>query len=140
WSCATCSAWTAWPRRQRLPVRVPRARGAPGPCGGLQLRGPLPRGPLPFHGQGRGSRPPERAAAAPGVRPGTRLYLAPARPDPALPQALGDGRTLIAWDRWSGTYDGFNTGRRIDLRTLADRSADIALLCDIWQDPGALAE
>lgn len=44
---------------------------------------------------------------------------------------LDVGRTLIVWDRWSGTYGGFNAGRRIDLTTLADRPEDIALLVDI---------
>jgi len=48
---------------------------------------------------------------------------------------LDVGRTLIVWDRWNGTYGGFNAGRRIDLTTLADRPEDIALLVDIWRDP-----
>jgi hypothetical protein len=50
---------------------------------------------------------------------------------------LDVGRTLIVWDRWSGSYRGFNAGRRIPLATLADRPDDIALLRDIWENPAA---
>lgn len=50
---------------------------------------------------------------------------------------LDVGKTLIVWDRWSGTYGGFHLGRRIDLKTLADNPADVALLRDIWNDPSA---
>lgn len=50
---------------------------------------------------------------------------------------LDVGRTMIVWDRWHGTYGGFQAGRRIDLRTLADRPDDIELLRDIWQRPEA---
>jgi hypothetical protein len=54
---------------------------------------------------------------------------------PPYIMVLDVGRTLIVWDRWAGTYGGFNAGRRIDLRTLADRPDDVALLRDIWTDP-----
>ncbi len=48
---------------------------------------------------------------------------------------LDVGRTMIVWDRWNGSYGGFNAGRRIDLPALADRPDDIALLQDIWTNP-----
>jgi hypothetical protein len=48
---------------------------------------------------------------------------------------LDVAKTLIVWDRWSGTYGGFNAGRRIDLRTLANNPEHIALLRDIWENP-----
>lgn len=48
---------------------------------------------------------------------------------------LDVGKSLIVWDRWSGSYGGFHLGTRIDLRTL-DRNPDtVALLRDIWTDP-----
>jgi hypothetical protein len=47
------------------------------------------------------------------------------------------GRSLTIWDRWSGSYGGYNAGYRIDLTRLADSPADIALLRDIWQNPTA---
>jgi hypothetical protein len=46
-------------------------------------------------------------------------------------------RTLLVWDRFAGSYGGFNAARRIDLRTLHERPADIALLRDVWEDPTA---
>lgn len=55
---------------------------------------------------------------------------------PPYVMVLDVGRTLIVWDRCSGTYGGFHLGHRIDLRTLADRPADVALLRDVWADPG----
>lgn len=48
---------------------------------------------------------------------------------------LDVGTTLLVWDRWSGTYGGFQSAHRIDLRTLADSADDIALLQDIWTRP-----
>lgn len=54
---------------------------------------------------------------------------------PPYIMVLDVGKTLIVWDRWAGTYGGFNAGRRIDLRTLVDRPEDVALLRDIWTDP-----
>jgi hypothetical protein len=50
---------------------------------------------------------------------------------------LDVGKTLLVWDHWSGDYGGFGAGRRVDLRTLADRPDDVALLRDIWTEPGA---
>lgn len=50
---------------------------------------------------------------------------------------LDVGRTLLVWDRWAGDYGGFKAGRRIDLRALAERPDDAALLRDIWTNPSA---
>jgi hypothetical protein len=50
---------------------------------------------------------------------------------------LNVGKSLTLWDRWSGSYGGFNAGRIIALPTLAERPADIALLRDIWENPAA---
>lgn len=55
---------------------------------------------------------------------------------PPYIMVLDVGSTLIVWDRWAGTYGGFNGGRRLDLRTLVERPEDVALLRDIWTDPG----
>jgi hypothetical protein len=57
-------------------------------------------------------------------------------PPPYL-MVLDVGKTLIVWDRWSGSYGGFSAGRRIPLAALADRPDDIALLRDIWDNPAA---
>lgn len=54
---------------------------------------------------------------------------------PPYIMVLDVGKTLIIWDRWQGTYGGYHLGHRIDLRTLADRPEDVALLRDIWNDP-----
>ncbi|MEX2532089.1 MAG: DNA methyltransferase [Gemmatimonadota bacterium] len=48
---------------------------------------------------------------------------------------LDVGRTLIVWDRWTGTYGGFKAGRRINLATLHERPEDIAVLRDVWESP-----
>ena len=58
----------------------------------------------------------------------------PGGPPPYL-LVLDVGKTLIVWDRWHGTYGGFQAGRRIDLPTLAGRPEDIELLRDIWERP-----
>lgn len=58
-------------------------------------------------------------------------------PPPPYILVLDVARTLIVWDRWSGTYGGFQAGRRVDLETIAERDGDIALLRDIWLDPQA---
>ncbi|HEY9471093.1 MAG TPA: type IIL restriction-modification enzyme MmeI [Propionibacteriaceae bacterium] len=50
---------------------------------------------------------------------------------------LDVGRTLLVWDRWSGTYGGYSAGKRIDLATLAHVPDHIALLRDIWENPSA---
>ena len=60
----------------------------------------------------------------------------PGDPPPYL-MVLDVARTLIVWDRWNGTYGGFNAGRRIDLTTLHENREEIALLRDIWVDPGS---
>lgn len=46
-------------------------------------------------------------------------------------------RTLIVWDRWSGSYGDFAAGRRIALLTLHERPDDVALLRDIVINPSA---
>ena len=52
---------------------------------------------------------------------------------------LDVGKSLIVWDRWSGSYGGFNAGRRIALANLAEpqRRADAELIRDIFEDPAA---
>ena len=67
-----------------------------------------------------------------------RSYAAnlPGAPVPYL-LVLDVGKTLVVWDRWSGSYGGFNAGRTIDLRTLHRRPDDVALLRDIWTNPAA---
>ncbi|MEO7998952.1 MAG: DNA methyltransferase, partial [Gemmatimonadaceae bacterium] len=55
---------------------------------------------------------------------------------PPYIMVLDVGKTLIVWDRWAGTYGGFHLGQRIDLKTLADQPDNVALLRDIWNDPG----
>lgn len=45
--------------------------------------------------------------------------------------------TLIVWDRWHGTYGGFQAGHRVDLRALSGNPDDIELLRDIWERPAA---
>lgn len=57
-------------------------------------------------------------------------------PPPYL-MVLDVGATLIVWDRWAGTYGGFEAGRRIDLGALHERPDDIALLRDVWENPSA---
>lgn len=54
---------------------------------------------------------------------------------PPYIMVLDIGKTLIVWDRWSGTYGGFHLGKRLDLRTLADQPDTVALLRDIWSRP-----
>ncbi|HEX8358864.1 MAG TPA: DNA methyltransferase [Longimicrobium sp.] len=48
------------------------------------------------------------------------------------------GRTLLAWDRWAGTYGGFALARRVDLRTLWERPDDIEFLRAVWENPASL--
>ena len=57
---------------------------------------------------------------------------------PPFVLVLDVGRTLLAWDRWNGTYGGFQLARRIDLRSLADRDDDIEFLRAVWEDPHSL--
>ncbi len=57
-------------------------------------------------------------------------------PPPYL-MVLDVARTLIVWDRWSGTYGGQYAGYRIDLPTLHKRQKDIDLLRDIFENPSA---
>lgn len=61
----------------------------------------------------------------------------PHAPPPYL-MVLDVGRMLLVWDRWAGTYGGFNLARRIDLRTLADRPEDIDFLRAVWENPASL--
>ena len=46
-------------------------------------------------------------------------------------------RTLIVWDRWSGSYGDFAAGKRIALLTLHERPEDVALLRDVLTNPAA---
>lgn len=48
---------------------------------------------------------------------------------------LDVAKTLLVFHRWGGAYQGFAAGHRIELATLHQREADIALLRDIWNDP-----
>ena len=57
---------------------------------------------------------------------------------PPYIMVLDVGRTLLVWDRWSGSYGGYNAARRIDLRALADSPADVAFLRAVWTDPALL--
>ncbi len=56
---------------------------------------------------------------------------------PPYIMVLDVGRTMVIWDRWEGGFGGFGAGKRIDLPSLHERPADIALLRDIWQWPNA---
>lgn len=60
----------------------------------------------------------------------------PGGPPPYL-IVLDVGRTLLLWDRWEGSFGGFNLAQRIHLPTLAERPEDIALLRDVWLRPHA---
>ncbi len=55
-------------------------------------------------------------------------------PPPYL-MVLDVGKTLLLWDRWAGSFGGYNLGHRIPLAALADRPDDIALLRDVWTQP-----
>ena len=48
---------------------------------------------------------------------------------------LDVAHVLLVWDRWSGTYGGFQAARRVDLQRLSERPEDIALLHDIFEQP-----
>jgi hypothetical protein len=67
-----------------------------------------------------------------------RTYAAavPGTPPPYL-LVVDVGRTLLVWDRWSGSYGGFNAARRVGLANLGERPEDIALLRDIFESPQA---
>lgn len=64
----------------------------------------------------------------------TYASYVPGNPPPYL-LVVDVGRRALVWDRWSGDYGGFNAAKRIDLRTLADRGEDVALLRAIWSNP-----
>ena len=69
-----------------------------------------------------------------------RTYAAhvPGGAAPPYLLVLDVGKTLMVWDRWTGSFGGFAAcARRIDLRTLHQRPDDIELLRDIWTNPGA---
>jgi hypothetical protein len=66
-----------------------------------------------------------------------RLYAAWVDAPPPYLLVLDVGRTMVVWDRWSGSYGDYHAGHRIYLPTLAERPSDIALLRDIWTDPAA---
>lgn len=57
---------------------------------------------------------------------------------PPFVLVLDVGRSLLVWDRWSGTYGGFQLARWIDLRALADRPDDIEFLRAVWEEPRSL--
>lgn len=65
-----------------------------------------------------------------------RTYVAhvSGSPPPYL-MVLDLPRHLMVWDRWSGRYGDFAAGKRINLATLHTRPEDIALLCDIFEQP-----
>ncbi|MBK6459282.1 MAG: class I SAM-dependent DNA methyltransferase [Gemmatimonadetes bacterium] len=65
-----------------------------------------------------------------------RTYVAhvSGNPPPFL-MVLDLPRHLMVWDRWSGRYGDFAAGRRINLSTLHTRPEEIALLCDIFEQP-----
>ncbi len=48
---------------------------------------------------------------------------------------LDVAKTMLVFNRWTGSYQGFASGHRIDLATVHERETDIALLRDIWLDP-----
>lgn len=54
---------------------------------------------------------------------------------PPYIMVLDVGKSLLIWDRWSGSYGGFHLATRIDLRALERNAAHVALLRDIWTDP-----
>lgn len=66
-----------------------------------------------------------------------RMYAShdPAGVAPPYLLVLDVGKTMLVWDRWSGTFGGYASARRIDLTTLHERPDDAALLVDIWTDP-----
>ncbi len=52
---------------------------------------------------------------------------------------LDVARTLRVWDRWSGSYGGFQGAvRTIDLARLAERPEDVDFLRRVWEDPNSL--
>lgn len=65
-----------------------------------------------------------------------RTYVAhvSGSPPPFL-MVLDVPRHLMVWDRWSGRYGDYAAGRRINLGSLHARPDDIALLCDIFEQP-----
>lgn len=65
-----------------------------------------------------------------------RTYVAhvSGNPPPFL-MVLDLPRHLMVWDRWSGRYGDYAAGRRITLGTLHTRPEEIALLCDIFDQP-----
>ncbi len=67
-----------------------------------------------------------------------RTYVShvPGTPPPYL-MVVDVPRTLIVWDKWSGSYGDFGAGRRIALSSLHERADDIALLQDIFARPEA---
>jgi hypothetical protein len=67
----------------------------------------------------------------------TYAHALPGIPTPFL-MVLDVAKTLLVWDRFSGSYGGFNAGRRIDLARLHERTDDIAYLRAVWQDPESL--
>lgn len=65
------------------------------------------------------------------------VHHVPGETPPPYLMVLDVAKTLVVWDRWAGTYGGFQAGHRIDLATLHERPRDIELLRDIWLNPTA---
>jgi hypothetical protein len=65
-----------------------------------------------------------------------RNYVAhvPGTPPPYL-MVVDVPRTLMVWDRWSGSYGDFGAGRRVALGSLHERPEEIALLQDVLARP-----
>ncbi len=62
----------------------------------------------------------------------------PGGPPPYL-MVLDVGRTLRLWDRWAGSYGGFQGAvRTIDLTRLAQNPDDVEFLRLVWEDPKRL--
>lgn len=58
---------------------------------------------------------------------------------PPYLMVLDVGRTLRVWDRWSGSYGGFQGAvRTIDLTRLAEQPDDAAFLRTVWENPHSL--
>ncbi|WP_434478228.1 class I SAM-dependent DNA methyltransferase [Gemmatimonas sp.] len=85
----------------------------------------------------RGSTPNEASLRRAYGQVRNYVHHVPGEGPPPYLMVLDVAKTLIVWDRWAGTYGGFEAGHRIDLATLGDRPADVALLRDIWENPSA---
>jgi hypothetical protein len=66
-----------------------------------------------------------------------RMYAShdPSGVAPPYLLVLDVAKTILVWDRWSGTFGGYGSARRIELSRLHERPEEAALLVDIWTDP-----